>query len=54
MVINGVYAYKATLFSPQNLIFSVVLTGTHEMQAQIHGQDFGLITVHGFNGFSFW
>jgi hypothetical protein len=37
------------------LIFSMVLTGTHEiLQAQIHGEDFGLIRVHGFNGFSYW
>lgn len=45
---------KPPFFPLKILIFSVVLTGTHEMQAQIHGQDFGLITVHGFNGFSFW
>jgi hypothetical protein len=46
---------KPPFFPLKILICSMVLTGTHEiLHAQIHGQDFELITVHGFNGFSFW
>jgi hypothetical protein len=45
---------KPPFFPLKILIFSMVLTETHEiLHAQSHRQDFGLITVHGFNGFSF-